>query len=74
MIQQNFDTCNKISKLFCKISGMFETHSKFPDFRLGNGKSQYHSYLETNLQLILGTAEICQLFYLATKNVTINSI
>jgi hypothetical protein len=25
-----------------------------------------------NLQLFLGTAEICQLFYLAAKNVTIN--
>jgi hypothetical protein len=52
---------------------MFEIHSKIVDFRLGNGKSQYYSYLETNLQLILGTAEICQHFYLAAKNVTINS-
>jgi hypothetical protein len=30
--------------------------------------------METNLQLLLGTAEIYQLFCLAAKNVTVNSI
>jgi hypothetical protein len=33
-----------------------------------------HSYRETNLQPLLGTAEICQLFYSAANNVTIHSI